>query len=439
MTERTDFEYVNSIRAADTVGTPRILWLQLLAIAALIGGALVWAHRAVVEEVTSGTGRVIPSRQLQVVQSLEGGLVREILVREGDQVAANQVLMRIDDTSFSSRLGEMTSKRASSLAEVARLEAEASGAPAPVFDAKLRAEHPGAVESEVQAFQARRVKLDSELAVLRQQLVQREQDLAELKARRTKLDAQLKPLNRELSLNRDLSKRGAVAEVEILRLERQLAELTGDREIIAASIPRAEAAIDEAKSRIANGRAAFEASVRERLTAARTDLAVLDESIKGAKDRVVRTALSSPVKGVVNKLSVTTIGAVLQPGQALAEIVPLDDSLLVETRVRPQDVAFISPGQRATVKLSAYDYLIYGSLAGQVDRISADTIADPRGETFYQVIVRTAQSSLAAKGKSLPVIPGMVARVDIQTGEKTVLSYLINPLLRARQEALRER
>lgn len=439
MAERSEFEYANAVAAAGEVATPRVAWVQLLAICGLLAAAVLWARAAVIEEVTTGTGRIIPSRQLQVVQSLEGGLVREILVREGDRVEAGQLLMRIDDTSFASRLGEMSTKRTALLAEVARLDAEAAHAATPKFDAALMKEQPRAVESERQAFIARRAKLDSEQAVLQQQLVQREQELAELRARRTKVEAQLKPLTRELALNRELSKRGAISEMEILRLERQHAELNGDRDVLVASIPRAEASIAEAKSRAANGKASFEAQVQERLVTARGDLAVMDEAMKAATDRVVRTALSSPVRGIVNKLTVTTIGAVLQPGQPLAEIVPLDDSLLVETRVRPQDVAFISPGQHATVKLTAYDYLIYGALIGKVERISADTIADQRGETFYQVIVRTEQSSLDARGKVLPVIPGMVAKVDIQTGEKTVLSYLLSPLLRARREALRER
>ena len=438
MIDRVDFEYANNVRAAADKKRPASAWLPLLAIIALIITAVGWASTAVVDEVTNGTGRVVPSRQLQVVQTLEGGIVSEILVHEGDRVEANQLLIRIDETTLASRLGEMTKRRASLLAEIARLEVEAGLQKDQVF-AALEEVPEAVAKSERQVLDAHRAKMQSDESVLRQQLVQNEQQLAELEARNTKLDETSALLSRELELNRELFKRGAVPEVELLRLQRQLAEIQGDLNINRASVPRAKAAIQEAKDRLNNVKASFEAEAQERLTTTRNELAVIDESIKGASDRVSRTALYSPVTGVVNKLNVKTIGAVLQPGQALAEIVPVDESLIIETRVRPQDVAFISPGQKANVKLSAYDYLIYGSLAGKVDRIGADTIADEKGETFYQVMVRTERNTLPNKDRDLPIIPGMVARVDIQTGQKTVLDYLLKPLLRARHEALRER
>jgi adhesin transport system membrane fusion protein len=439
MTNRADFEYANNVRAAADENRPANAWLPLLVIIALILSALAWASTAVVEEVTNGTGRVIPSRQLQIVQTLEGGVVSEVLVQEGDRVEKNQLLMRIDETTLASRLGEMTKKRVSLLAEIARLEVEA-GLKSDFDIASLVPEIPETVaRSEQQVLDARRAKLKSDESVLRQQLVQNEQQLAEMEARDTKLEETGELLSREIELNQALFKRGAVPEVELLRLKRQMADIQGDLSINRASVPRANAAIQEAMDRIANVKAGFEAEAQQRLTAARGELAVIDESIKGASDRVKRTSLHSPVTGVVNKLNAKAIGAVLQPGQALAEIVPLDESLLIETRIRPQDVAFISPGQKANVKLSAYDYLIYGSIAGKVDRIGADTIADENGETFYKVMVRTERNTLPGKDHDLPIIPGMVARVDIQTGEKTILDYLLKPLLRARHEALRER
>jgi adhesin transport system membrane fusion protein len=439
MIRHADTEFANNARAAIEERVSRGLTLQIGAIGLLLFTFLIWARWATLAEVATGVGKVIPSRQLQVVQSLEGGIVSQIQVSEGQSVEEGQPLMRIDDTGFASRLGEIAKRRAAISAEIARLEAEAAGRSEVSFPAELHKESPAAIALENETFRARSARLENEVSILRQQLGQREQEIQELEARRAKAQATLAPLTRELALNRNLAGRGAVAEVEVLRLERQAAELNGDLKVVQAALPRAQAAIAEAKTKIDGVRAIFLAQVRERLAIVQADAAVIDESIKGAKDRVARTTLRSPVRGVVNKVAVTTLGAVVQPGQSLVEIVPLDDTLLIEARVRPQDVAFIRPAQPASVKLTAYDYLVYGALAGKVERIGADTITDQRGETFFQVIVRTERNWLGTPESKLTVIPGMVASVDIESGQKTVLDYLLKPVLRVRHEALRER
>ena len=439
MNGRIESEFAVNARAAIEDQAAPGVSLQITAILTLVLATLGWASWANVAEVTTGTGRVIASRQLQLVQSLEGGIVQQIFVKEGAQVEEGEQLVRIDDTGFSSRLGEMARRRSAFSAEIARLEAEANGLAEVTFDPILRQQAPAAIALELDAFRARRAKYDNEQTVLRQQLSQREQELIELEARKIKAETTLRPLRRELQLNRSLSDRGAISELEVLRLERQAADLTGELNVTLAALPRAQTSIQEARTRIEGAHSTFVASVRERLSQAQADAAVLDESIRGATDRVARTVLRSPVKGVVNKISVTTVGAVIQPGQTLLEIVPVDDSLLIEARVRPQDVAFIRPNQAASVKLTAYDYLIYGVLAGKVERIGADTITDSRNETFYQVIVRTERNWLGTESNRLTVLPGMVANVDIQSGEKSVLDYLLKPLLRVRHEALHER
>jgi adhesin transport system membrane fusion protein len=439
MIDRAEQEFANNARAAVETSASRALTLQILAIGVLLAAFLVWARWATVSEVATGVGKVIPSRQLQIVQSLEGGIIQQIFVNEGQGVDEGQQLVRIDDTGFASRLGEISKRRAALAAEIARLIAEAGSANDVVFEAKLREEAPAAVALEMETFRARRAKLDNELAVLGQLHAQREQEVVELETRRQKAATTLVPLRRELQLNRGLADRGVVAEVDVLRLERQSAELTGDLKVAEASLPRARTAVLEAKSRLDGARAAHIAQVRERLAAAQADATVIDESLKGARDRVTRTTLRSPVKGVVNKIAATTLGAVVQPGQTLVEIVPIDDTLLIEARVRPQDVAFIRPSQPASVKLSAYDYLVYGALSGSVERIGADTIADQRGDTFYQVIVRTDRNWLGSADAKLTVMPGMIATVDIESGRKTVLDYLLKPILRVRHEAFRER
>lgn len=434
-----EFAFANDVRAALAQRPPRSAWFLILTVLLTLAAGVAWAGWAVVEETTSGAGRVIPSTQLQVVQAVESGIVRQILIEEGSVVEPGQVLMHVDDTSAASQLGELAQRRYALLAEASRLQAEAEALDEPVFDSALGTNAPGAVDAETAAFRARRGQLDEEIAVLEQQKVQREQERDELDVREAQIVAALQPLERELTLTRSLHQRGVIPEIELLRLERQTEEQRGELAVVRAAKPRAAAAIQEARSLLANKRATFQAEAREKMARTASDLAVIEESMRAARDRVQRTSLRAPVRGVVNTLTVTTIGAVVQPGQSLVEIVPIDDALLIEAEVRPQDVAFIRPKQPASVKLTAYDYRVYGALSGTVERISADTITNVEGETVYRVIVRTGETHIQEGDQELPVIPGMVATVDIQTGEKTVLDYLLNPIVRIRSEALRER
>ena len=440
MVRDDEFEFANDVRAALEERPPRLAWAIILYIVLMLAAGVAWASRAVVEETTTGPGRVIPSRQLQVVQTLEAGIVADIRHEEGDVVEEGDILMLIDDTDYSSRLGELRQRRFAYVAQMKRLEAEADEREELDFGADLEAELPGTVLSaERAAFDARRARLNEELEVLGQQLRQREQEVEELKVREEKLVSTLAPLERELELTRELRERGVLPEIELLRLERQMAEQRGELAVVRAAKPRADTAVLQARSQIANRRANARAEAREQLAKTGAELSIIEETMLSARGRVQRTTLRAPVHGIVNKLNVTTIGAVVQPGQSIIELVPLDDALLIEARIRPQDVAFIRPDQAASVKLTAYDYQVYGSLPGHVERISADTIADSEGETFYRVIIRTAQNHLVEGEQRLPIIPGMVASVDIQTGEKTVLDYLLKPIARVRSEALRER
>lgn len=415
--QQSDFAFANDIRAAVELRTPRTSRLVLLCTLALLVVGVVWAHFAILDEVKRGNGRVISSRQTQVLQSLEGGLVLEILVREGDIVKQGQVLMRIDDTKFSADLGEVRERRASNAARVARLQAEVIGAEKPIFPEELIKLAPQIVETEQNLFTARVKKVSQDIDVLAQQ--------------ETRLAASLKLLSREVEITRNLYAQKVVPEIEMLRLERQASEIRGQ--------------LAETQSRIANIKTAFRSQSEEDLAKSRGDLAVLEENIKSAQDRVRRADLKSPVNGIVNKLNVTTVGAVVQPGANLMDIVPLDDSLLVEGRIRPQDIAFIRAGQDAVVKITAYDSSVYGSLKGKVERISADTIADDKpergekGETFYRVMVRTDKNHLGTTETPLPIIPGMVSTVEILTGAKSVLDYVVKPARMLRDEALRER
>ncbi|HEU5276883.1 MAG TPA: HlyD family type I secretion periplasmic adaptor subunit [Xanthobacteraceae bacterium] len=413
----SDFAFANDIRAAVELRTPRTARMLLWATLSLLAVGLIWANFAILDEVKRGNGRVVPSRQMQVVQTLEGGIVGAILVGEGDIVQAGQPLMRIDDTKFASEFGEVRERRAAMAARVARLEAEVQGRDKLSFPDDLKQIAPAAVSTEASVFETRARKLAQDIDVLKQQV--------------TRFTDTLKLLDKEVALTRNLYNQKVVPEIEMLRLERQQTDMRGQ--------------LAEAQSKISNIVTAFRSQADEDLAKSRADLAVLDENIKSAQDRVRRTELRSPVHGVINKLNVTTIGAVVQPAASLMDIVPLDDTLLVEGRIRPQDIAFIRPQQDARVKLSAYDPSVFGSLKGRVERISADTIVDDkserneRPETFYRVMIRTETNHLGTADAPLPIIPGMVATVEILTGEKSVLDYLIKPARLLREEALRER
>jgi adhesin transport system membrane fusion protein len=281
-------------------------------------------------------------------------------------------------------------------------------------------------------------QLDREIAVLEAQRDQRRGDLAELLAERAKLETVVAPLREELILTEDLAASGAVPRIELLRLRARLAELEGDLAVGRAQEPNLVSAIAEAEGQIGVARAAYVTAARTRLARLGVELAVVQESLRAAEDRVTRTELRAPVRGTVNALNVTTVGQVVQPGAALAQIVPEGGALEIEVEVPPADVAFIRPGDAASVKITAYDYLVYGALAGRVDRIGADTLRDAEGREFFRLTIVTDRTDLGREGESLPVTPGMTATVDIQTGRRTVLSYLIQPVLRIRSEALRE-
>lgn len=443
--QHSDFAFANDVRAAVELRTPRTSRLLLVTTLALLASGVTWANFAVLDEVKRGNGRVVPVRQMQVVQTLEGGIVGEILVEEGAIVQQGQPLMRIADTKFASEFGEIRERRAAIAARVARLEAEAQGREQLIFTNEVIEIAPRAVESEKSVFDARARKLQQDIEVITQQENQRERELQEFRATEKKLTESLQLLGREVELTRRLFQQKVVPEIEMLRLERQASEMRGQLEVTKVSMTRAAAGMQEAQARIATTRSTFRAQADEDLAKSSADLAVLEENIKSAQDRVRRTELRSPVYGIVNKVNVTTVGAVIQPGANLMDIVPLDDTLLVEGRIRPQDIAFIRPNQSAVVKITAYDSSVYGSLKGKVERLSADTILDEKAgergekETFYRVMVRTEKNHLGTAEQPLPIIPGMVATVEVLTGEKTVLDYLLKPARLLRDEALRER
>ena len=307
------------------------------------------------------------------------------------------------------------------------------------FDPEIMTEAPGVAQSEGALYRARKEALQSELEILRSQAAQREQELTELATRLGQLERSHALALEELEITEPLAASRVVSRVQLLRLEREVNDLAGELEATRLAVPRVEAALREATRRIDERQLSFRAEAQRELTAVQAEAAALQEVITAEADMLSRTEVRSPVRGTVKQLFVNTVGGVIQPGADLVEIVPLEDNLLVEAKVRPADIAFLRPGQPAVVKVTAYDFAIYGGLDAVVEDISADTITDERGESFYRVRVRTHESALHEAGEPLPIIPGMTTQVDILTGEKTVLDYLLKPILRAKERALRER
>lgn len=411
-----------------------LLWLVLSFVAA----ALIWAYQAEIDEVTRGNGKVIPSSQVQIVQNLEGGIVAELLVEEGDTVEKDQVLLRIDDTRFASSFREGQLQTDALQAKILRLRAESRGEKFAVpkqTDAKALSFY----QSEADLFKARANELQANLDVLTQQKRQREQELSESRSRTEQLRQSHALAVKELNITRPLVKQGVMSEIDLLRLQREVSDLKGELDAQRLSIPRIQAGLAELNQKAEEITLNFKTRALAELNEYEAQFSRQQESNLALEDRVTRTAVRSPVHGTVKRLMVTTLGGVVQPGMSLVEIVPLEDSLLVEARIRPADIAFLRPGQEAKVKFTAYDFAIFGGLAARLEHISADSITDERGESFFLIRVRTERNYLGTQENNLPVIPGMTVSVDILTGRKTILDYLLKPINRARERALRER
>ena len=396
---------------------------------------VMWMAVAEVDEITKGEGKVIPSSQIQILQSLDGGIVVEINVKEGQIVDAGQVLLRVDPTRFESSVRENRSQYLALTTRAARLRALAEGLPF-VPPPEVLTEDPKTVQDEQRLYESARSNVAAQIAIAREQLVQRQQELSEMRAKREQASQGYELTARELAVTKPLINSGAVSEVELLRLERDTSRFRGERDMAAAQILRSQAAMAEASRKIEEVELNARNEVRKELGDTMAKLNAFTEGGVALADKVKHASVRSPVKGKVKRLLVNTVGGVVQSGKDLVEVVPLDDALILEAKVAPKDIAFLHPGQPAMVKFTAYDFSTYGGLEAKLENIGADSITDERGNTFFLVQVRTIKSSL---GANLPIIPGMVAEVDIITGQKSILAYLLKPVLRAKQAALTER
>lgn len=413
-------------------GSRLLIWLSMVVVMVL----LLWASLGKIDEVVRGQAKVVPSRQVQVVQSLDGGVVEEILVRPGQRVEEGQVLLRIDPTRYSASLGESKAEVLALKAKAARLEALSSGAmlqmPAEVVSAA-----PKLAEMERGVWESRNQEFNTTINIARDQLRQRQQELRETLANRDQASSSCSLTSEELNVTKPLLKSGAVSEVDLLRLQRDVARFCGEAKAAGAQSDRIRAAIQEAEKKIQEAELNVRNQARVELSEIRGKLGAREQSQLALEDRVKLAEVRSPVRGTVNMLMANTIGGVVQPGKDILDIVPSDDTLLLEVQINPRDIGFLHFGQKAEVKFTAYDFAIYGGLKGQVEQIGANTITDEKGNSHYVGKVRTERAHVG--DDSRPIIPGMQAEVHILTGQRTLLQYLFKPILRAKSNALTER
>ncbi|MBW2689319.1 MAG: HlyD family type I secretion periplasmic adaptor subunit [Deltaproteobacteria bacterium] len=437
--EEEDLHFMSEVDAAIHRKGSSMAFILTLVIALLMGTFVVWAHFTVLDEVTRGMGQVIPSQKVQVIQNLEGGILQEILVQENQIVNKGDILIRIDNALAASQYRDAFTKAAEHEAAILRLNAEIDRKAAIVFPDQFKDADPQVLEDQRSIFKARRQQLQAEINVLRSQHSQKQQEIAEMKSRREQLERSLGLAKEQRDISKPLVDQGVYPRVEYLALERDISSLQGDIDALRMAVPRIRQAANEANRRIEQRQAEFKTEALNEMNRRRGELKSLREIMSAGEDRVTRTDVRSPVRGTIKQINLNTIGGVVRPGEPILEIVPLDDTLLIEARIRPADIAFLHPGQKAMVKITAYDFSIFGGLEGVVEAISADTIEDDNGESFFKVKLRTQNNAIIYRNEELPIIPGMTASIDILTGKKSVLAYLLKPILRAKQNALRER
>jgi adhesin transport system membrane fusion protein len=434
-----DLHFMSEVDAAIHRKGSSIAVILSLVIALLMVIFVVWAHFTVLDEVTRGMGQVIPSQKIQTIQNLEGGILQEVTVQENQIVNKGDTLIRIDNALAASQYRDAFTKAAEHEAAIARLNAEIEVKSKLVFPDQLKETDPQILADQQSIFKARQEQLQAELNVLKSQQSQKQQEITEMSSRQKQLERSLELARQQRDIAKPLVDQGIYPRVDFLALERDISSLQGDIDALRLASPRIRQAANEASRRIEQRLAEFKATALDEMHSRRGDLKSLWEIMSAGEDRVTRTDVRSPVRGTIKQINLNTIGGVVRPGESILEIVPLDDTLLVEARIRPADIAFLHPGQKAMIKITAYDFSLFGGLEGVLEAISADTIEEDNGESFFKVKLRTQKNAISYRGEDLPIIPGMTASIDILTGKKSVLAYLLKPILRAKQNALRER
>ena len=429
-----DLEFMHSLSGAVLEMAPKKLQIVLYFWLGSIILFSVWASFASIDEIARGEGEVIPSGHNQMVQNLEGGIVEEILVREGEEVEKGQILLKIDNQKSQSSFSSNLIKASALEAKISRLSAEAKG-----IEFAVTQNDSEFLKNERVLFDKNKEQLNSKVQGLKEQLIQREQELKEAKSSLGHIKISLDMVMEELTMTEPMVKKGVKSKVEFLKLQREANEAKERYSSLKISLKRYQASIDEMKESIHETYLNFEAQAQEKLNEAKAELDGVLANATSLQDQVTRTLVRSPMRGVVQTLFVNTVGGVIKPADNIVEIVPSEPTLLVEVKVKPADIAFIYYGQKAIVKFSAYDFSIYGGMEGKVVHISADTIKDNKENVFYTIRIKTDKNVLRRKSQEHKVIPGMVASVDIITGKKTVLDYILKPILKTKQYTFSER
>jgi len=433
-----DYEFMHSLSAAVLQKSPNKLRLVMYFWVVSVFVFIIWANFALIDEIARGEGEIIPSGENQMIQNLEGGIVEEILVKEGETVVQDQILLKIDNQKSQSSLSTNAIKADALEAKIVRLEAEAAGKDFEV-DKELLERLPSFIANEKSLFHTNKEQLHSKLNALGEQLSQRKQELSEARSRQGSLKTSLSMINTEVEMTEPMVAKGVRSKIDFLKLQREANEAKDRYDSIRLSIPRLESAIKEVQSTIDETMFLFKSDAKFKLNEASAEFRGYRANSTALEDQVTRTIVRSPMKGIVQKLYLHTVGGVVKPGENIIEIVPSDQTLLVEVKVKPADIAFIYYGQKAIVKFSAYDFSIYGGLDGEVVLISADTTKDEKDNVFYTVRIKTTKNFLGREAKPLKIIPGMTVNVDIITGQKSVLDYILKPILKTKQYTFSER
>ena len=445
--KKEDLEFMYSLYSNSNEEPTRVTNTIFLLVISIFTVLILWAAFADIDELARGNGKVIPTDKIQTVQSLDGGIISEIFIKEGDIVKFDDPLMKIDTTRFQATLEESKQEYLSLLALKTRLEVESTinvnkDLPNLIFDEKITKDSSRYDINEKLLLENRFRELKSSINVLESQENQKEQELKEIESTIKKLTDSLGFIEEQRVTIRKLVERGIKSNYDLLDIEKEYNVTKGDLQTARLSVARSNFAITEAKNRIKEKIATFKAEASRDLQKTTSQINKFEAKMVGDRDKVAKTTITSPVDGIIKQLNFNTIGGVVQSGVDLVEIVPLSDALVVEAKIDPKDIAFINPSQKAIIKVTAYDFSIYGGLEGKIVEISADTIIDKDskdGKSYYRVLVKTDKNYLERKGKKLPIIPGMVTTVDIITGKKTILDFLLKPILKVKQESLHER
>ncbi|WDE08591.1 HlyD family type I secretion periplasmic adaptor subunit [Thalassomonas viridans] len=450
-----DLDMADDVYGAMLMQAPSLHRFIIWVMAALFLCFIVWAYFASLEKVTSGSGKIIPSSQVQVIQSLDGGVLQKLFVQEGMQVTKGQAIASIDDTRFRADFAQQKQEVDSLRANIIRLKAELAAIVIgndkdwrrqieihknlPGYPQDLRADAPAMVQQQQQEYVGRLDNLINQLAIQSQQMRQRKQEMSELASKITTLEISHRLAIRELDLTRPLAEKNIVSKIELYKLERSVNELKGELNALRLLTPKLKSAFEEAALKRRETALSYKKEARAKLNELQNKLAQMNEAQVGTQDKVTKALILSPVIGTIKTVHINTLGGVVKPGEAIVEIVPTQDRLMVEAKIKPSDIAFISPGLPAVVKITAYDFARYGALTGKVEHISADTTQDEEGNSFYLIRVRTDAPNITNKaGEVMPIIPGMMTQVDVITGKRTILEYILHPILRANIAALRE-